>query len=173
VSKRQQNTAEKTPWKLLLWATIAALIFGAVGFGQIAEDFLRTTRNSLHWHKASGDIVLVKIDDESLRQIGRWPWPRRYHAELTDALTNAGAKRIFFDVAFFGPTDRADDQQLAEALRRSGRVTLAVRHQPGLDPLFQRLHRCLQTVVGQRTPYSSPTIQSIPDQSPQYLLRMC
>ena len=135
MSKRQQNTAEKTPWKLLLWATIAALIFGAVGFGQIAEDFLRTTRNSLHWHKASGDIVLVKIDDESLRQIGRWPWPRRYHAELTDALTNAGAKRIFFDVAFFGPTDRADDQQLAEALRRSGRVTLAVRHQPGLDPL--------------------------------------
>jgi EAL domain-containing protein (putative c-di-GMP-specific phosphodiesterase class I)/CHASE2 domain-containing sensor protein len=127
VSKRQKHIAEPPPWKLLLWTAIAGLIFGLIGIGEIGEQTLRASRNSLHWHKASGDIVLVKIDDESLRQIGRWPWPRRYHAQLTDALTNAGAKRIFFDIMFIGQTTPADDQQLADALRRSERVTLAVR----------------------------------------------
>jgi EAL domain-containing protein (putative c-di-GMP-specific phosphodiesterase class I)/CHASE2 domain-containing sensor protein len=127
VSKQQQHAADASPWKLLLWVAIAGLIFGAIGFGQIAEDFLRTTRNSLHWHKASGNIVLVKIDDASVGRVGRWPWPRRYHAQLTDALTKAGAKRIFFDITFFGPTNPADDQQFADALKRSGRVTIDVR----------------------------------------------
>ena len=127
MSKRQKHIGERRPWKLLLWTAIAGLVFGLIGFGEIAEDLLRTSRNSLHWHKASGDIVFVKIDDQSLRQVGRWPWPRRYHAQLTDALTKAGARRIFFDIMFIGPTTADDDQQLAEAFRRSGRVTIAMR----------------------------------------------
>jgi CHASE2 domain-containing sensor protein len=131
VSKHQQHATDASPWKLLLWVAIAGLIFGAIGFGQIAEDFLRTTRNSLHWHKASGDIVLVKIDDQSVREVGGWPWPRRYHAQLTDALTKAGAKRIFFDIVFVGPTNAVDDQRFADALKRSGRVTLDVRSRRG------------------------------------------
>ena len=126
MSKRQQHVIQPSPWKLLLATAIAGLIFGLIGFGEIGEDLLRTSRNSLHWHKATGDIVLVKIDDQSLRQVGRWPWPRRYHAQLTDALTKAGAKRIFFDIQFIGQTTPADDKQLAEAFRRSGRVTIAV-----------------------------------------------
>jgi len=131
VSKRPKVRTEKRPWKLLLWTAIAGLIFGLIAFGEIAEGTLRIARNSLHWHKASSDIVLVKIDNQSLRKIGRWPWPRRYHAQLTDRLTEAGAKRIFFDISFFGATNPEDDQALAEALKRSGRVTLAVRTRSG------------------------------------------
>ena len=133
MSKRTTATAESPPWKLLLWTAIAGLIFGLIGFGEIAEDTLRAGRNSLHWHKASGDIVLIKIDDQSLRKVGRWPWPRSRHAELTDALTKAGARRIFFDMSFFGPTNAADDQRFAESLRKSGRVVLAVRARSGPD----------------------------------------
>jgi len=131
VTKRNQTLAEPAPWKLLLWTAVASLIFGLIGFGEIAEDYLRSARNTLHWHKASGDIVLVKIDDKSLRDVGRWPWPRRYHAELTDALTRAGAKRIFFDFTFFGPTNPDDDSAFAEALERSQRVVLAARTRQG------------------------------------------
>src|ERR671916_2278644 len=101
MSWRHKLKPETASWKLLLWTAVAGLIFGLIGFGEIAEDTLRAGRNSLHWHKASGDIVLVKIDDNSLRQVGRWPWPRRRHAEVTDRLSAAGAKRIFFDIAFF------------------------------------------------------------------------
>src|SRR5215212_1091597 len=115
VSKRPKAKTDRRPWKLLLWSAIAGLVLGLI-FSD-AERLLRTARNSLHWHKASGDIVLVKIDSQSLRKVGRWPWPRRYHAQLTDRLSAAGSKRIFFDLSFFGSTTRSDDHAFADALK--------------------------------------------------------
>ena len=135
MSKREKNIVERTPWKLLLWTAIAGLVFGLIGFGQVAEDLLRTGRNSLHWHKASGDIVLVKIDEQSLRDIGRWPWPRRDFAQMTDTLTRAGAKSIFFDLTFDDPTNSHDDQLFGQSIRHSGRVYIPVRTRSG--PLGQ------------------------------------
>ena len=106
---------------------MAGLIVGLLGLGEIGDDVLRTGRNSLHWHKASGDITLVKIDNRSLRTVGRWPWPRTAHAQLIDALTKAGANRIFIDVMFSGATNALDDEALGTSIRRSGRVVLAAR----------------------------------------------
>ena len=97
--KRASPAPEPTPWKLLLWTAVAGLIFGLIGFGEIAEDWLRVARNSFHKHPASGDIVFVKIDNESLRKVGRWPWPRRSYAQLTERIGGAGAQRIFFDLS--------------------------------------------------------------------------
>ena len=90
---RKGQKGEGPRWKLLLWTAVAALIFGLIGAGELPEDMLRASRNSLHVHKASGDIVLVAIDDQSLREVGRWPWPRRRHAEIINKLNEAGAKR--------------------------------------------------------------------------------
>ena len=133
MSKRQTVIAEPPPWKLLLWVAVAGLIFGLVGFGEIAEDWLRVARNQLHRHNASGDIVLVKIDDDSLRDIGRWPWPRSDFARITDVLTSAGAKRVFFDLTFYGPTNDTDDNAFADSIKRSKRVFVAVRTRAGTD----------------------------------------
>ena len=104
MENREEQKIERAPWKPLLWIAIAGLIFGVLGLGEIGDDVLRTGRNALHWHKASGDIVVVEIDNDSLRKVGRWPWPRRYHAQLLDALTEAGAKRVFFDIQLYGPS---------------------------------------------------------------------
>jgi EAL domain-containing protein (putative c-di-GMP-specific phosphodiesterase class I)/CHASE2 domain-containing sensor protein len=127
VSTKNQTQSEAKPWKLLLWTAVAGLVFGLIGFGEIAEDWLRVARNKLHTHSASGDIVFVQIDDKTLREVGRWPWPRRDMAKLTDKLTEAGAKRIFYDITFYDRTNPVDDAILADALKRSGRVHLAVR----------------------------------------------
>jgi EAL domain-containing protein (putative c-di-GMP-specific phosphodiesterase class I)/CHASE2 domain-containing sensor protein len=127
VSKRANTAVEGSPWKLLLWTAVAGLIFGLIGFGEIAEDFLRVARNRLHWHKASGDIVLVKIDDQSLRDIGRWPWPRSNYGKLADQLSKAGANRIFFDLTFAGPSNPAEDEAFGKAIEQTGRVYLATR----------------------------------------------
>jgi EAL domain-containing protein (putative c-di-GMP-specific phosphodiesterase class I)/CHASE2 domain-containing sensor protein len=131
VPTQDKPKTEGSPRKLLLWTAIIGLIFGLIGFGELPEDLLRTSRNSLHPNKASGDIVFVRVDDQSLREVGRWPWPRRYHADLTDKLTAAGANRIFFDIMFEHRNNPADDKMLADALARSGRVTLPVRPQSG------------------------------------------
>jgi EAL domain-containing protein (putative c-di-GMP-specific phosphodiesterase class I)/CHASE2 domain-containing sensor protein len=132
VSKRSDQGLEQKPWKLLLWTAVAGLVFGLIGFGEIAEDWLRVARNSFHPQKASGQVVFVAIDDKALRGLGNWPWPRQTDAALTDRLTALGAKQIFFDINFaFPSTDPRQDQAFADALERSGRVTLAVRGKTG------------------------------------------
>jgi EAL domain-containing protein (putative c-di-GMP-specific phosphodiesterase class I)/CHASE2 domain-containing sensor protein len=131
VSKREKTIAELKPWKLLLWTAIAGLIFGLLGLGEVAEDYLRVARNGLHRHNASGDIVVIAIDDHSLREVGNWPWPRRYDAQMVDRLTAAGAHRIYFDLNFSFASNPADDQALATSIERSGRVSLFVRSVAG------------------------------------------
>ncbi len=48
-------------------------------------------------------VRIIDIDDESLERLGQWPWPRTRTARLIDALRNAGAKVIAFDVVFADP----------------------------------------------------------------------
>jgi EAL domain-containing protein (putative c-di-GMP-specific phosphodiesterase class I)/CHASE2 domain-containing sensor protein len=139
VSKRTDKGLEKKPWKLLLWTAVAGLIFGLIGFGEIAEDYLRSVRNSFHPHRASGDIVLVLIDDKSLREAGNWPWPRRQDAALVDRLSSTGAKRIFLDINLSFPSAPEDDAALADAFRRAGRVTLFSRSQFGQQNSAQHI----------------------------------
>jgi EAL domain-containing protein (putative c-di-GMP-specific phosphodiesterase class I)/CHASE2 domain-containing sensor protein len=126
VHTREEKRPEPKPWRLLLIVAAVGLVFGLLGTNPL-EDVLRTARNRLHMHKASGDIVLVKIDNESVQKIGRWPWPRREFAQLVDQLTKAGAKRIFFDIGFYAASDPADDRSFAQSIKRSGKVVLAVQ----------------------------------------------
>jgi len=131
VHKRTKQGPDQAPWKLLLWTAVAGLVFGLIGFGEIAEDWLRVARNSFHQHKASGQIVLLTIDDKSLHEIGNWPWSRGTDARLVDRLSAAGSKRIFFDVNFSFASNPADDQAFGEAIKRSGRITLFTRSKSG------------------------------------------
>ena len=131
VDATHQEPTQPRPWRTLFWIAVAGLIFGILGLGEIGEDVLRSGRNSLHWHKASGDIVVVKIDNDSLKQVGRWPWPRRVYPQILDQLNKAGAKRIFMDIQFYGPTNEADDDALARALDRSPDVVLALGRAAG------------------------------------------
>ena len=131
MSKRSIQNPDSKPLKLLLWTAIAGLIFGLIGFGEIAEDYLRTMRNGLHQHKATGQVVVVTIDDAAMREVGNWPWSRTTYARLVDRLTEQGANRIFFDINFSYPSADVQDRTLAEALKRSGKVTLATRFKSG------------------------------------------
>jgi EAL domain-containing protein (putative c-di-GMP-specific phosphodiesterase class I)/CHASE2 domain-containing sensor protein len=126
VDATHQEPTQPRPWRTLFWIAVAGLIFGILGLGEIGEDVLRSGRNSLHWHKASGDIVVVKIDNDSLKQVGRWPWPRHIYPQILDQLNKAGAKRVFFDIQFYGPTNAADDDAFAAALARTPRPVLAL-----------------------------------------------
>ncbi|MEO1575975.1 MAG: CHASE2 domain-containing protein, partial [Pseudomonadota bacterium] len=45
-------------------------------------------------------IVIVDVDERSMRQEGQWPWPRNITADLTDRLTDAGAAVVAFDMIF-------------------------------------------------------------------------
>ena len=136
---RKFQTAERPPWKLLLWATVMGLVFGLIGFGEIAEDWLRVARNSLHKHPASGQFIFVRIDDKALRTVGNWPWPRSTDAKLVDRLTDAGAKKILLDINLAFPTTASEDRALADSIRSSGRVALFTRWKSGPNGASKRV----------------------------------
>ncbi len=64
-------------------------------------------------------VLIVDIDERSLRQIGQWPWPRTIIAQLVDKLGEAGAAVIAFDVMFAEP-DRTSPQMLKDLLVSRG-----------------------------------------------------
>jgi CHASE2 domain-containing sensor protein/predicted Ser/Thr protein kinase len=51
----------------------------------------------------SDRIAVIAIDDQSIANIGRWPWPRDVHADLIDKLAAAKAKTIVHTAFFFEP----------------------------------------------------------------------
>lgn len=73
------------------------------------------------------DVAIVAIDELSFSEFQRpWPWPRRMHGALIDALSRGGARTIVFDVVFDVPAaDPEDDRLFVEAVQRAGNVILA------------------------------------------------
>lgn len=83
---------------------------------------------------SSGEISVIAIDPQSLREVGKWPWPRSLHASILDRLIELGAGIVFFDVDFAFPSDEEQDKVFADSLDRAGGGTLlATFSQLGLD----------------------------------------
>ncbi len=112
-------------------ALLAALL---TGLGALARwDWLIYDSALRASHRPAPErVVIVAIDDVSLEAAGRWPWSRHRHAELLDALTDAGAVAVGLDVLFAEPSvETGADEALAEAVRRNGRVAMPVLAAPG------------------------------------------
>lgn len=118
-------------WRMLAIAVLLSLLFGLAGMGEPLEDTLRIARNRAAPVAASGDIVVIKIDDASQREFGNWPWPRSTQGRLIDRLTAAGARKILFDITLGFNSAQRDDGLFIEALKRSGRVVLPVHLRAG------------------------------------------
>jgi signal transduction histidine kinase/CHASE2 domain-containing sensor protein len=69
-------------------------------------------------------VVLVLIDDESLRQYGRWPWSREILGTLIGKVADNGAGVIGLDVLLSEPQSPAADAALQNALHTSGRAVI-------------------------------------------------
>ncbi len=79
-------------------------------------------------------IVIVDIDEASLKQVGHWPWPRDTLARLVERLVDDyGARTVGFDVVF---AERSQGDDVA-ALRRLIRGPLA--DDPQLRSSIERL----------------------------------
>lgn len=83
---------------------------------------------NLQGNRISSEIVVVAIDDPSLRELGHWPWSRRVHADLLNRLTDSGTRTVAFDVLFAEAehTDPQDDRLFAAAIKRNSSTILVV-----------------------------------------------
>jgi adenylate cyclase len=64
-------------------------------------------------------VVVVDIDEQSIREVGQWPWARNEIAAIVDRLRDLGAASIAFDVVF-SEADRTSIGPAAEMLVRAG-----------------------------------------------------
>lgn len=73
-------------------------------------------------------VVLVYLDEESHGREKQDPsatWDRRLHAQLLQRLTEAGARRVVFDILFGTPSENPSaDEEFRNALHQSGRTLL-------------------------------------------------
>lgn len=111
----------------LLLAVVASLVMAlfAVVPPKRVDDVLYDVLIRADGRPADPSILVVDIDDRSLAQLGAWPWPRAVHAGMIDQLSQAGAQAVVYDILFTHPAaDPAQDQALADAVARSGKVYL-------------------------------------------------
>ncbi len=53
--------------------------------------------------KSTAPVALIAIDDDSVREVGRWPWSRDLIAQMTEKLVSYKTSSIAFDIIFSEP----------------------------------------------------------------------
>lgn len=114
-----------TPLKITSFVILLALILFFFDFPFLRFMELKTldlriaSRGTL---PTGSETVIAVIDEKSLTELGRWPWPRTTIAKLVDKLKASGAKAVGFDIVFSEPDK--NDAALAGSIARAGNVTL-------------------------------------------------
>lgn len=115
-------------WLLSLLIALLAAVCASQQWLWRADQSIYDTLLTLAERAPRDDIVIVGIDDDSLSQIGRWPWRRAVHATLIERLTEADARGVLLDLILSEPEggDGLGDAALERAIRHNRRTVLAV-----------------------------------------------
>jgi adenylate cyclase len=138
------------PWAVLL----LALFIQWNDFGRVLEsqrnkvfDFYQNAAPRPYTDTA---VRFVDVDEESIRRIGQWPWPRTTLATLTRNLHKAGVGVISWDMVF-PEADRTSPPAIARALPE-GADWDAARQQlatlPDNDTVFAQALQETPSVLG-------------------------
>jgi serine/threonine-protein kinase len=132
---------------------IAIVVFGfsrASGFIPGLERWAYDLGVNMTSKTPSDKLAVIAIDDQSIANIGRWPWPREVQAKMIDQLAAAKAKVIGNTVFFFEPQKDpglAYVEKMLDIYNKAYRAGAA--RSPGVAP------------IGGQTPARSPR-SSIP-----------
>lgn len=108
---------------LVVWAVVQWL--GSSWLARLDERSADLAWRLTAERKDERRLIIVDIDEKSLREIGPWPWPRATQAQLIEKLAQAGVSQQIHDVVFADA--RPDDESLANAIRQ---------HRPVLSQVF-------------------------------------
>lgn len=71
---------------------------------QVSTDMRMVARGP---RPGSDEVAVLAVDERSVQQEGRWPWPRGKIKEIIERLVDGGAKVIAFDMIFSEPDKNA------------------------------------------------------------------
>lgn len=116
-----------TPFKTTLAAALLAFVLwlGSISGFSGTLAMLEELSGDWIWRMTAAEvrerrIILIDIDEPSLRQLGPWPWPRQRIAELSDRLAAEGAGMQIFDIVF--PSTADNDARLLASLQKNNAV---------------------------------------------------
>ncbi len=126
----------RSPGRLSVLTLIAFyLFFGLITYLMSQADATLKMDRLVHdnWVRVNqsepaSDLIIVGIDDNSLQELGRWPWSRLDQSRIIDNLADAGAKIILMDV-LYSEADKnnpADDARLAFSIENAKPVILPI-----------------------------------------------
>ncbi len=86
--------------------SILVIFLGRFGFGfiNVMENKILDYRFLLRGKTTpGGEVVIIAIDEKTLDELGRWPFPRSYFADVVDNLNKMGVRALGFDMIFSEP----------------------------------------------------------------------
>jgi PAS domain S-box-containing protein len=122
------NSVRAIAWAIaiVIISTAAAMVvtWRAPALKVAARDALVRARGTA---KPPDEVVIVAVDEASVKRLGRFPWPRRLMAEALHKISAARPKVIALNLLYSDPTNEADDAALVEAIKRAGNVVAAAQ----------------------------------------------
>jgi len=106
MKQRIMNILQISPFKITLFVIVLSLLLFFLDFRFLRFMELKTLDLRMVSRGAmatGGETVIAVVDDESIKEMGRWPWPRTTIAKLVDSLKASGVKAIGFDIVFSEP----------------------------------------------------------------------
>ncbi|MEI8225985.1 MAG: CHASE2 domain-containing protein, partial [Bacteroidota bacterium] len=126
MNERLKKIFSITPLKITIIIIFIALILFLfdVRFLRFMElkalDLRMVSRGKI---QSGGEVVIATIDEKSLSELGRWPWPRATLAKLVDKLKQNGAKAVGFDIVFAESDENSSIKaidELSKEVKKSG-----------------------------------------------------
>ena len=94
-------------------------------------------------------VTIIDFDEESLNEVGQWPWPRTTIAKLVQNLKQLGAALVAFDIVFAEP-DRMNPDKIPDVVFGLDEATTAkLRALPSNDLVFAKAIKESRVVLGQ------------------------
>ncbi|MBI4678650.1 MAG: adenylate/guanylate cyclase domain-containing protein [Elusimicrobia bacterium] len=112
---RQRGVLSRWLYVILPWC----ILFSAAGLRLSEPNIVEELQNRVFDYYQrfkprpyeDAAVRVVDLDDETLKRLGQWPWPRTLVAKLVRRLAENGASAIAFDIVFAEP-DRTTASRL-------------------------------------------------------------
>lgn len=160
---------------------LLVLLAAAVYYSQSEHDLRKRMQyatfdsyNKILPRPASDRVAIVDLDEESIKHLGQWPWPRNIMAQMVTTLKGLGASVIAFDVVFAEP-DRTSPLKVVQSLPEGSSydfVRQALSSLPDSDATFATAIQSAGNVVMGFTRAPAEETLSAPHLASTPLLRL-
>lgn len=119
--KKLQEFIEKKEFSGVIIAVLSFIFIALISFTQFYDAFevrlydmrFRIKPSVKEWE----NLTFLDIDDNSITNVGKYPWPRHYYASALTVLNEVDARQVTFDMEFPDPSPKQVDANILNKLK--------------------------------------------------------